>query len=416
MENRDFPGKESEFLLFDFNSIGRMLHVITPEYYALHSISRGQNITWTRISAIATVPTRFASSALDAIRYTEPLFSHRQINITGSITMPQPVLNVTCAARDFDSTNSSDDVYYVSKDGNSIKVLDNMISLARQVKSLAVLEEYDHPRHLYNHFFEPVWLHSPEPDSESPIVVVFTGMSNGSNLRPLSEMLTESELTVYVRACSLSAYWTSAEATFASSQGQLLPVQNRPISELNLRDVRNITLNTTPFEIFKGWEFSKASLDVPEVDLAVAYAILMSSILPSYSGVGIERNLTDYTSFERIVTWFAYGYCNDATSIRLSLAVILAYCIITVSYLVYILVTGLTSTAWASAIELVALALQSRKPNYSGYIAVGIDSIDTFNQSVGIRVNNDNELELVFASDRDIGTMGLRKIEHNKAY
>jgi hypothetical protein len=113
---------------------------------------------------------------------------------------------------------------------------------------------------------------------------------------------------------------------------------------------------------------------------------------------------------------YAYGYTAHSTSVRLSLTVIMAYCIITVAYFVYILVTGSTSTAWNSAIELVALALQSKRPNYSGRTAVGIDSLDTFNQGVGIRVNSDNELELVFASDRDLDTRGLRKIEKNVAY
>lgn len=55
-------------------------------------------------------------------------------------------------------------------------------------------------------------------------------------------------------------------------------------------------------------------------------------------------------------------------------------------------------------------------PDYRGNIAVGIDSLDTFNQGVSIRVNKNNELELVFASDRDFDSRGLRKIEWNKEY
>jgi hypothetical protein len=224
---------------------------------------------------------------------------------------------------------------------------------------------------------------------------------------------------VTVRSCSLSAYWNTVEASILVSQGRLVPARTKPISELDLRDVREITLNMTGVDMLSDPNFS--TTDSEHVDLAVALALTISS-LPSFnkdhweSEGGTGNRLTDYSVFEPVVKWYSYGYCTDTTSVRLALAVILAYCIITVSYMIYILVTGSTSTAWNSAIELVTLALQSRKPNCSGHIAVGIDSVDTFNQSVGIRVNNDNELELVFASDRDIGTMGLRKIEHNKGY
>lgn len=113
---------------------------------------------------------------------------------------------------------------------------------------------------------------------------------------------------------------------------------------------------------------------------------------------------------------YAYGYNSNLASVRLSLAVILAYCIITATYLCYFLITGTTSTAWNSAIELVALAWQSKKPDHPGRIGVGIDSVETFKQGVGIRVNKDDELELVFANDRDLETRGLRKIERNMVY
>jgi hypothetical protein len=172
--------------------------------------------------------------------------------------------------------------------------------------------------------------------------------------------------------------------------------------------------------------FTRFTSGTEDVSLAMAFTLAISDACyfedEGKLGVTFEfRNGSvsypaNWSEVDRFLTFYAYGYCNDTTSIRLALAVILAYCIMTVSYLIYILVTGLTSTAWNSAIELVTLALQSRKPNYPGHTAVGIDSIDTFNQSVGIRVNNDNELELVFASDRNIGTLGLRKIEQNKAY
>jgi hypothetical protein len=66
------------------------------------------------------------------------------------------------------------------------------------------------------------------------------------------------------------------------------------------------------------------------------------------------------------------------------------------------LITGATSTAWNSAIELVLLALQSKPHEHLGHTSSGIDSIQTLTESVDIRINQQNELELVFAHDCDI--------------
>jgi hypothetical protein len=120
--------------------------------------------------------------------------------------------------------------------------------------------------------------------------------------------------------------------------------------------------------------------------------------------------------FTYTLTEFSYGYGTTSTSVYLSMVVISFYCVFTILYLAYILITGSTSTAWNSAIELVALALQSQRSSHLGKISVGIDTLSAFNEGVGIRVNAENELELVFANDRDTGSRDLRKIERNKEY
>jgi hypothetical protein len=51
-----------------------------------------------------------------------------------------------------------------------------------------------------------------------------------------------------------------------------------------------------------------------------------------------------------------------------------------------------------------------------GHIGVGIDSAKTLGEGVGIRVNTDNEVELVFAHDRGFDTRSLQKVQHNKEY
>jgi hypothetical protein len=133
-----------------------------------------------------------------------------------------------------------------------------------------------------------------------------------------------------------------------------------------------------------------------------------------YPPPGVDVANTTTSTFT--LTDYGYGYGTRSTSIYLAMVVLTTYCIITILYLIYTIATGSISTAWNSGIELVTLALQSRKPDHLGHVSVGIDSVMTFNESVGIRVNTDNELELVFAHDPNFGKRGLRKIERNKEY
>lgn len=66
--------------------------------------------------------------------------------------------------------------------------------------------------------------------------------------------------------------------------------------------------------------------------------------------------------------------------------------------------------------ELLILALQSRRPTRIENASVGVESMRTFEKPVGIWVNEVDELEIVFASDRDLARGELRKLVANKAY
>ena len=122
------------------------------------------------------------------------------------------------------------------------------------------------------------------------------------------------------------------------------------------------------------------------------------------------------TTFRYTMVDYGFGYGTRSISIYLAMAVMITYCILTVSYMAYTIVTGRSSTAWSLGIELVTLALQSRRHDHLGHVSVGIDSINTLAEPFGIRVNCPNELELVFAHDRDLGSRDLRKIARNKEY
>jgi len=66
----------------------------------------------------------------------------------------------------------------------------------------------------------------------------------------------------------------------------------------------------------------------------------------------------------------------------------------------------------------VALALQSRKPTHLRHMGVDVHSMETFREMVEIRVNEREEVELVFVEGSRGGEPArtLKKIEANKTY
>jgi hypothetical protein len=419
---------ETELLYPDPSPNDRLLRLSLSQLPTIQTLLPGRNIT--RAQATAVIPTSLVNEELTSkIGFGSTASSSKgSADAKVSIEMPLPVASVVCTHSEYGSGATSREVYYTQKDGASLGIIGNLSSVAPNLSNRSTVDDYGYQ------YFEPAWLNSPEPGSKSVVVVLITGITNTTEPQSLEWLLTKSGEPVSVIACSLSAYWKTAESSLILERGYARPTQTRSFSELKLDDLRDITLNLTGVPGIDTLLDGKSNIssisreaepwtrdDGPHVDLATVFALALSD-LPSFRNVQYGPDhlspefLNQYSAFHRSTIWYAYGYTTDSTNVRLSLAAILAYCITTTAYLIYILVTGLTSTAWNSAIELVALALQSKKPDYPGRIAVGIDSLETLNQGVGIRVNKDDELELVFASDRDIGSRGLRKIEKNMVY
>jgi hypothetical protein len=402
------------------------------------TLSDGRRVRWSAEEATSIQPTSFADNVLTNTNSFGQVYNS---NETISVTLPVPVTTVTCITPDEETVlEPNDDVFYVMKDGVSVGALGSISSLAYRVNGSDVSDNYTY----YNgsrippefQRFNPVWLNAPEPDSPASILVLFSWKTNGTEPQSLDRLLAELDLPskqmpLEVVTCTVSAYWNTAQASLTWNQGLRLPTETGPIAKLESRDVRNITLNTTGIDMLHSVEFAKIVRYRPSIDHAVRFGLTISDFprLPMLKHTGLSYddewqlwgyNLVDSKDTVKVTDLetdlYGYGYTTYSNSVRLSLGVILAYSIITVVYIVYILVAGSTYTAWDSAIELIALALQSKKPDYPGWTAVGIDSLDTLQQGVGIRVNGNNELELVFASDRDLEKRGLRKIEKNLAY
>jgi hypothetical protein len=315
--------------------------------------------------------------------------------------------------------NETEYVYYWSDDG-ARKELSNYRDLYARIFDDTDLNYIDNDNSGAYHA-RPIWLRSPDPGS-STLVGAFFNIGWPEKL---------------FRVCTISSYWRKTETTLAPSdrgvlvqtnhiegrdnmsREQLIPitidldnVTSANVGNLT-RDLANLTLYQPPDETFV---VAKRYENL----LSVAFAAALAEI-PHYSRrwdnkdeVQVDKAST--TAFDISVIIRGYGYGTAATSAYLSVAVITAYCIVTLIYIAYTLATGTSSTAWNSGIELVALALQSRRPDHLKHMSAGIDSMQTFREGVGIRVNEQDELELVFARDRDIDTRKLRKIERNKAY
>ncbi|KAG9198741.1 hypothetical protein G6514_009691, partial [Epicoccum nigrum] len=137
-----------------------------------------------------------------------------------------------------------------------------------------------------------------------------------------------------------------------------------------------------------------------------------------------EENAPE-ASYTITTLFHGFGYGPTDTASNLSAAVIATYCLISLLFIAYITTTGHTSIAWDSAIELVVLALQSKEPGGLGHVSVGLDSMNTFRRTIGIRVNTvpvgdtgetRERLELIFEHDRDAAKRGLTKVVRNRAY
>lgn len=371
--------------------------------------------------ATATMSSALATQLFHGYGVQTGTWGRPYYNSTVSVKMPLPVVTVRC----FEIRgNASKDIEYFSESGKSLQILENLGSWVRQ-KGHRGVQNWNGP----DRIFDPVWLAAPEQGSHS-LLGVFLSSFSAANATVYQILDDAAGPDAYIKAacCSISAYWINAESISivdgTKSTGHAGYVQTGKIDALKLSELEKITLNVTGLDML--WD-SRFSSIVGQfgytAGLAGAFALGLSQVptnvlkLESYAtrtALKLAKNNFNVTTK---YTKYGYGYSEDSTAIRLSLAVISGYCLVTVAYIVYVLITGHASTAWNSAVEVVALALQSKTPDYpnQGHTAAGIDSLATLRQNVGIRVNTNNELELVFANDRNIDRAELKMIERDRA-
>ncbi|KAF3008608.1 hypothetical protein E8E13_007914 [Curvularia kusanoi] len=349
-------------------------------------------------------------------------------------------LRITTLAHNVDTPfTPSTEIQYLQDDMTTLGVLSDLGTIIERVRGQSVLSP-DKNSNITLQYFAPVWTASPEQGSHAWIgTFIYASLSLGTNATGdqawptepirLASLVSshntsqEVDIVAGVFACTLSAVWNNSEALF-SGLTRTGDMEQTPI--WNTDAGQPITMNLTGIPEFGGAKFLQylvefdGNLILSGKILAAAFATAISDIPGAewlrQNETNLLADMADTTAYTITNTYFGSGYGATTTSVRLSIAVICTYCVIIICYLAFTLITGYSSTAWNSAIELVALALQSKKPDHLGSVSVGIDNLGTFNEGVGIRVNADNELELVFAHDRDIGARDLRKIQKNREY
>ncbi|KUL90351.1 hypothetical protein ZTR_02146 [Talaromyces verruculosus] len=115
------------------------------------------------------------------------------------------------------------------------------------------------------------------------------------------------------------------------------------------------------------------------------------------------------------VSVVGYAWNMDGTAIKIAVPILIIYCLYVISYVVYTLVTGNTSSAWNTIASLTALAFNSRPSKVLENTSVRISKTDTFRNLVSVREVDERRLEMVFQRDeQDRG--GLRRVRAGTAY
>ncbi|KAK0115657.1 hypothetical protein ONS95_000073 [Cadophora gregata] len=111
------------------------------------------------------------------------------------------------------------------------------------------------------------------------------------------------------------------------------------------------------------------------------------------------------------------GYTFESVPVRLAAAILCVYCLYVLISLIATLALGYSSNSWDSASEITALALNSTPPKHIGAISAGLQTLQVFQEPVGVLVNEKDELELVFRdTGAHDGTETFSNVDVNKEY
>jgi hypothetical protein len=397
----------------------RALHYVTTE----NEVS-SRNGNFLVSSANATIPTQLSAQVL----YQIPLGINvgawnPGIEYTRSVKLPRVTVTTHCLTA-YNSRHTIVDtpVAYPLDSGTSIGIVSSLETLLQHLLDHGV------SRNTPVNAIPPIWVASPEPGSSSVIGSFIQNNCDGLEQYMISDLLLNrfnesvllSSSCFLTKTCTVAAFWEPSQHELATDSGSWvvrtgplsksshgLPENTRPI----YADLNNITGLSTP-------EFSAMLSETLQGDstrLAAALATVFAEV-PWKEQIQSASGDEPYTVIKIALSRVGYGYETSSVSARLSLTVIMVYCIFAVGNITYMLSSGHTSTAWSSATEIIVLAMQSKRSNHLRHVSAGVNCLATYQEPVGIRVNDHDHLEIVFEHDQNNQLRGLRRARLNKAY
>jgi hypothetical protein len=365
---------------------------------------------------VATIPTRLAEAEIMEREDHDIKISDIEMKRSLAIRTVQPLVSVTChIAQASNLKDFGDWIDYPARNGSIIRL-----------STFAEVEQQTHWNNVTVGIYDnPVW--KVAPDDPESLVGIFL-----YKIFPIKEH----HAVFHLETCLISSYWWMSEASLAyvsdPPRRRLTPgiphltSSGVPMMKRNLRPIIVNPANITSLNSIN-YKMSSTSHLAPALAMICADAL---SALPyiqmgKWHGIPRQERPSSWSHYTITQMYTGFGYGSTDTPSKLAAAVIVAYCVISLVFVTYIIVTGHTSIAWNSAMELIVLALQSKEPDSLGHVSVGLDSMETFRRTVGIRVNtvpvrNTGEtrerLELIFEHDKDAEKRGLTKVVRNRAY
>lgn len=112
---------------------------------------------------------------------------------------------------------------------------------------------------------------------------------------------------------------------------------------------------------------------------------------------------------------YGWTYTIRETTIKLAIAVMLVYCILALAHIIYSAISGVSSTAWDSVAEMLALAMNSSPTESLHNTCAGIVGKKAYQANVRVLKTSEKHLELVFGKIKDPNA-DVSKLVMNEQY
>lgn len=175
--------------------------------------------------------------------------------------------------------------------------------------------------------------------------------------------------------------------------------------------------------LISSW-LSSAENQLEEWQVAGMFTVLISLAL---SNTGKEA---DWGVFNDSITAYAkcktclvfeiensvYGWLYSAseTTTKLAITVMLAYCVLVLGHIIYSILSGISSSAWDSTAEFVALTMNSSPTEILQNTCAGIIGLKAFKTPVRVLATTQGHLELVFGEVKDLNAQASTLVMNEK--